>query len=73
MSRCVHHLLKAASNNLGFEAHFGAMERKAVTLPTRAWSGSSMLAGIARMNNSAVIKMELPESESDLSPMVQAG
>ena len=49
------------------------MDHRALTLPTRTWSGSSMLQGIGTMTSSAIVNMELPENEQDLASMVQVG
>ena len=48
------------------------MERKAMTLPTRGWSGSSMLEGISKLSDNTIVKRELPESEAELEKLVQA-
>ena len=49
------------------------MYRKPQTLPSRAWSGASMVDGINTMATvgKAIVKTELPENEKELVKMVE--
>ena len=47
-------------------------ERRPQTLPSRAWSGASMMEGIRNLTSKIVVKSELPENEQELRMMIQA-
>ena len=48
------------------------MERRLQTLLSRAWSGSSMIQGVAAMRSGVVVKTELPENADELAAMIKA-
>ena len=48
------------------------MDHQPKTLQSRAWSSSSMLAGIGAMTNVA-IKRELPDGKDELADVVEVG
>ena len=41
------------------------------SLPSRAWSGSSMVAGVAAMNLEYEIKKEIPQEQDALNEYIQ--